>query len=414
MEMKELAQKSKKASRELMKLTKETRDQIFNEIIMNLEKNRDNLISVNKLDLESAKKMNLSSAMIDRLELSSDRIDAMIAGVLEIKKQEEVVGKTIDEFKNAEGLTIRKQRVPLGVILMIFESRPNVVIDCAALAIKSSNSIILKGGKEANHSNKLLGEILKSSIEKYTNPDCVTVLQSDKRENVNDLLKLKDDIDVVIPRGGERLIHFVYENAQMPVIAHYKGLCHMYIDKYADIKKAVDLVENAKTQRPGVCNAIETLLIHQDILKDVAPAITNRLKSHGTELRVDQKFADITDGVFVKATDRDWSEEYLENILSIKTVDSIDSAIDHIAEFGSQHTECIVSDDFKRCDKFLSSVDASCVMINASTRFNDGGQLGLGAELGISTSKLHAYGPMGAEQMTTTRYVVEGAGHVRG
>ena len=412
--MKELANKSKLASKDLLGLSVETKNLIFDELIKNLNSAKDVIITENKKDLAHAKEMNLSTAMIDRLELNSERIDGMIAGVQEIKNQEEVVGSFYDEFKNDAGLMIKRQRVPLGVILMIFESRPNVVVDCAALALKSSNAIILKGGKEAKHSNEILGNIIRESLAKYTNPDAVTVLASDNREMVNGLLSCEKDIDVVIPRGGHGLINYVYENAKMPVIAHFQGLCHMYIDDGANMDKALALVENAKTQRTGVCNAIESLVIHKDMLPIMGEALVKRLQERGTELRVDKTFLDSVKATNLKeATDKDWETEYLDNILSIKTVDSLDEAISHIGQYGSQHSECIVSESQENINKFLSLVDASCLMVNASTRFNDGGQLGLGAELGISTTKLHAYGPMGVEQMTTSRFVVVGDGHIR-
>lgn len=411
--MKELAKTVRKASKELLKLNKEKKDLIFDDLIKALDMNRDLILEKNQLDLDEAFKNDLNKAMVDRLKLTNERIDDIINGVKTIKEQPEIVGSFYDEFINDLGLRVKKQRVPIGVILMIFESRPNVVVDCAALALKSSNAIILKGGKEAKHSNEILGEIIQESISKYVNKNVVKVLASDSREQLNGLLSLKDEIDVVVPRGGHGLINHIFENAKMPVIAHYQGLCHMYIDSDADIEKAVNLVENAKTQRTGVCNAIETLLIHKDILRKVNDKIAKRLLAKGTELRVDEKFSEATKGDFVKATDEDWSTEYLDNILSIKTVESLDEAISHIDEFGSNHSECIVSNNQENCETFLRSVDASCVMVNASTRFNDGGQLGLGAELGISTTKLHAYGPMGVEQMTTSRYVIVGDGQVR-
>lgn len=411
--MKELAKTVRKASKQLLKLNKETKDLIFDDLIKALDSNRKLILEKNQLDLDEAFKNDLNKAMVDRLKLSDERIDDIIKGVKTIKDQPEIVGSFYDEFTNDLGLRVKKQRVPIGVILMIFESRPNVVVDCAALALKSSNAIILKGGKEAKHSNEILGQIIQDSISKYVDKNVVSVLASDSREQLNGLLSLKEEIDVVVPRGGHGLINHIFENAKMPVIAHYQGLCHMYIDSDADIEKAVNLVENAKTQRTGVCNAIETLLIHKDILPKVNDQIAKRLLAKGTELRVDEKFSQATKGDFVAAKDEDWSTEYLDNILSIKTVDSLDEAISHIDEFGSNHSECIVSNNQENCETFLRSVDASCVMVNASTRFNDGGQLGLGAELGISTTKLHAYGPMGVEQMTTSRYVIVGDGQIR-
>lgn len=411
--MEELARKSKAASKALMRLDHETRRTILKEIADNLLKNKSEIIQANKLDLTSAEASGIGSAMIDRLKLDDARIESMANGVRAVAEQEEVVGKFSDEKINEAGLKIKKQSIPLGVILMIFESRPNVVVDCAALAIKSSNAIILKGGKEALHSNEILGSIIQATIEKYVPKESVQVLASDNREVISELLKLNKYIDVVIPRGGEKLVQYVHENATMPVIAHFQGLCHMYLDKKADIDKSIKLVLNAKTHRTGVCNAIETLLVHKELLPKIAKTLTQELMKKGTELRVDKNFMIASGEELKPVTEEDWSVEYLDNILSIKTVTSIEEAIAHIDSYGSFHTECIVSEDQDACEMFLSSVDASCVMINASSRFNDGGQLGLGAELGISTTKFHAYGPMGAEQMTTTRYVVVGDGHVR-
>lgn len=411
--MKQLAENAKKASKSLRSLDHQTRRKILDALADELGKRKSQIIEANLKDLEFAKQSNLNAAMTDRLKLDEKRIEDMVSGVRSIAEQEEVVGSFYREFTQTNGLHIKRQRVPLGVILMIFESRPNVVVDCAALAIKSSNAIILKGGKEAKHSNEILGEIIQDTIKAYIPKEAVQTLASDKREVVDELLDMDEYIDVVIPRGGERLIEHVYKRAKMPVIAHFQGLCHMYIDKTADLDMAQKLVINAKTQRTGVCNAIETLLVHKDLLPSLAQKLTKALKEKGTELRVDTEFMQYAGEDLKQALPEDWSTEYLDNILSIKTVNNIEEAISHIDNYGSHHTECIVSQDEESQKKFLSEVDASCVVVNASTRFNDGGQLGLGAELGISTTKIHAYGPMGAEQMTTTRFVVVGEGQVR-
>lgn len=411
--MNNLAKKSKEASKVLRGLSNELRKTILNSLAENLINRTQEVVDANKKDLAYAEEVNLSSALKDRLMLDAARVEDMASGVKAIANQEEVVGKFYQEFTNGEGLKIKRQRVPLGVILMIFESRPNVVIDCAALALKSSNAIILKGGKEAKHSNETLGRIIQDTLKGHLPIESVQVLASDSREQVDELLKLDEYIDVVIPRGGERLIEHVYKNAKMPVIAHFKGLCHMYIDKDADLNKAMNLIINAKTHRTGVCNAIETLLIHEDISSDFKSKVVSELQQKGTELIADENFARSSGSNLKVATENDWATEYLDNILSIRTVSSLDEAINHIDLYGSFHTECIVSENEKAQEEFLSRVDASCVTVNASTRFNDGGQLGLGAELGISTTKFHAYGPMGAEQMTTSRYVIIGNGNVR-
>ena len=412
--MKDIAFKAKKASKELLKLDKNTRNEIYNNLIINLKNKEKEIVEANHIDVTHAKKEGLSEAMIDRLIIDEARLSSIVESVKSVRDQEEVVGVLKDAVNREDGLVISKQAVPIGVILMIFESRPNVVIDSAILALKSSNAIILKGGKEARFTNKIFGEIISESIKDFIPTESVQVLDSDDRNLVNDLLSYNEFIDVVIPRGGHGLINHVYKNAKMPVIAHFRGLCHMYIDKEADIDKATDLIVNAKTQRPGVCNALETLLIHEDVLESLCSKLLPVLLDKGTELRVDNKIYEKFSMLNVsKASENDWQTEYLKNILSIKTVPSLDEAITHIATYGSNHTESIVTENQDVAMKFLNQVDASCVMVNSSTRFNDGGELGLGAEIGISTSKIHAYGPMGASQMTTNRYVVMGNGHVR-
>lgn len=410
--VKQLACNAKMASRKIVSLDATKRKEVLNHMAAKLWDNRETIIEANKKDLAYAEEIGLNSAMTDRLKLDESRIQGMVDGVKAIAEQPEVVNTFYNEFKNDAGLTIKRQRIPLGVILMIFESRPNVVVDCAALAIKSSNAIVLKGGKEAKYSNEILGNLIQDVISDFIPRETVQVLASDDRSVVNELLSMEEYIDVVIPRGGHRLVEYVTENAKMPVIAHFKGLCHMYIDEMANPEKAIDLVVNAKTQRTGVCNAIETLLVHESLKETLLPKIVNALVDKGTDIRLDSKVK--MDHTNIKvATDEDWATEYLDNIISIKLVSDVDDAISHIGEYGSHHSECVVSESEETCNKFLSSVDASCVMVNASTRFNDGGQLGLGAELGISTTKIHAYGPMGAEQMTTSRYVVVGDGHIR-
>ena len=415
--MKELARKVKESSKKLLKLNHKTRSEILESLANQLEAKQNEIVEANMIDLENAKKQNLSQAMVDRLKLTPERIMTMAKGVRDVSGQADVVGEFYNEQVNDDGLKVMRQRVPIGVMLMIFESRPNVVIDCAALALKSSNGIILKGGKEALNSNKILGEIITGVLAKFDLSDSVVTLSSYDRKSVQELLSFDQYIDVVIPRGGHGLVEYVYKNALMPVIAHFNGLCHMYVDKEVSKEKALNIILNGKTQRPGVCNAVETLLVHKDVLNEIGDELVSKLHETGTEIRGDQTFIDNVKknkSEIVLAKDEDWDTEYLANILSIKTVSSLDEAIEHIDKHGSHHSECIISENDDACKKFLTQVDASCVMVNASTRFNDGSQLGLGAELGISTTKLHAYGPMGIEQMTTSRYVVVGDGHVRG
>lgn len=368
------------------------------------------ILAANKKDLIKAKSDNLDDALIDRLKLTAERIQSIANSAKQIAKQDQVVGEVTESITRADGLLIQKERIPLGVIGMIFESRPNVVIDCSCLAIKSGNCIILKGGKEAKCSNQILAKIVQEAIENFIPKNTVQLINS--RDDVALMLSQVGLIDVIIPRGGEKLIQYVYDNSKVPVIAHFKGLCHIFIDQSANLKDAINIVINAKTQRPGVCNALETLLIHKDLPTNFADDLILALIEKGTEVRVCNNTQTSNTNV-IPAIDQDWDHEYLSNIISIKTVDSLEHAITHIQKHGSQHTESIISETPSNIELFKKQVDASSIMINASTRFNDGGEYGLGAELGISTTKLHAYGPMGAKEMTTQRYIVTGKGHIR-
>lgn len=412
MSVEEVGKKAKKASTILRMSKAEDRIAALEKIAKNLLNRTEDIIEANQKDITKARQDGLSEAMIDRLLLNPERIHQMSAAVKEVAAQDEVAGKIISTHQRSDGLIIKKQMIPLGVLAMIFESRPNVVIDCSAIAIKSSNAIILKGGKEAYHSNKILGEIVQNSIDGLIPRESVQVLDSFDRQTVEGLLTLNQYVDVIIPRGGEKLIEYVYQNATVPVIAHFKGLCHLYIHQDAKLQDAIKISLNAKTQRPGVCNAIETLLVHRDLPDNFLQELFDKLNQAGIELRLDpslyKKFPQ-----FHQATNLDWDTEYLDKILSIKSVANENEAIAHIGEHGTHHTEGIIASDPKTIELFLNAVDASCIVINSSTRFNDGGQLGLGAELGISTSKLHAYGPMGVSELMTTRYVVEGSGHIR-
>lgn len=409
--MRTLAQKSKQSTAAMRMLDNSSRKNLLLQLAQTIRTRKNDIKNENQKDMDNAKEY--PEALRDRLLLNDDRIEAMARSVEEIAAQEDVVGKIEKEFRRDDGLLIQKIRVPLGVILMIFESRPNVVIDAAALAIKSSNCLILKGGKEAQFSNQILGEIIQETIKNVLPISCIQVLSSTDRSQVDELLKLNQFIDVVVPRGGEKLIEHVYENAKMPVIAHYKGLCHLYIDESAREDFAKDILINAKTQRPGVCNAVETLILNKKVVKTLGVHLLHALEEKKTKIKVDKVFNELTGLHYEVADELDWDTEYLANILSVKVVESLDEALEHIEKYGSHHTEGIISENSENIKKFVLATDSSCVVINASTRFNDGGQLGLGAELGISTSKLHSYGPMGAEQMTTLRYVVTGEGHIR-
>ncbi len=409
--MRSLAQKSKQSTAAMRMLDNSSRKSLLLQLAKTIRSRKNDIQNENQKDMDHAKEY--PEALRDRLLLNADRIEAMARSVEEIAVQEDVVGKIEKEERRDDGLLIQKIRVPLGVILMIFESRPNVVIDAAALAIKSSNCLILKGGKEAQFSNKILGEIIQETIKDVLPTSCIQVLSSTDRAQVDELLKLNQFIDVVVPRGGEKLIEHVYENAKMPVIAHYKGLCHLYIDESAREDFAKDILINAKTQRPGVCNAVETLILNKKVVSSLGVKLLSALEEKKTKIKVDKVLNEMTGFHYEVATELDWDTEYLANILSVKVVENLDEALIHIEKYGSHHTEGIISESSENIKKFVLATDSSCVVINASTRFNDGGQLGLGAELGISTSKLHSYGPMGAEQMTTLRYVVTGEGHIR-
>lgn len=387
----EMARRAKETSLQLQALSEEERVKALHSLGNELVKNAKKILEENAKDLAEAKKNNLSSAMVDRLTLTEKSIHGLKEMCDSVAAQPKVVGQIVEESNRPNGLKIQKQRIPIGVIGMIFESRPNVVVDGAALAIKSGNSIILKGGKEAHHSNRILADIITAATKNILPDGAVSLIET--REDVAELLKLNQYIDLMVPRGGSALIDHVRRNATMPVVAHDKGLCHIYVHKDADTSKVIPVVINAKVSRPGVCNAVETLLIHKDYPEK--DKVVEALKKENVEIR------------------EQFDTEFLDKILSLKIVSDENEAISHIQKYGSHHTEAILAKDPKVIEKFLNSLDASALVVNASTRFNDGGELGLGAELGISTSKLHAYGPMGAKEMTTTRFIVTGNGQIR-
>lgn len=373
------------------------------------------LEAANRLDVEAAEKSGLASAMVDRLRLTPKVMDQMVKGLREVAALPDPVGSVSRQWIRPNGMRVGKMRIPLGVILIIYESRPNVTVDAAALCLKAGNAVILRGGKEALHSNLALGEVIRGALKITGVPgDLVQVLQTTDRTAMEELLKLDEEIDLVIPRGGEALIRYVAEKSRIPVIKHYKGTCHVYVDESADPKMASDIAFNGKVQRPGVCNALETLLVHEKAAPAFLPGALKRLHEAGVELRVCPGTAKLAGGVPTKpATEADWYAEYLDLILAVRVVPSIDAAIDHISTYGSNHTETIVTSDYARSQQFLKEVNSSCVFINASTRFSDGFELGLGAEIGISTTKLHAYGPMGVEELTTEKFFIYGDGQVR-
>lgn len=402
----QIAQKAKAATTSLLSLTEEQRVEALKAMATLLVQNSQKILQANAQDLSEARAQNLSRAMIDRLTLTEKSITALAEMCQSVAAQPQVVGTLVEEYTRPNGLQIQKQRIPIGVIGMIFESRPNVVVDGAALAIKSGNAIILKGGKEAHHSNRAIYEIIEEAVMGILPEGTVSLIET--REDVAELLKLHQYIDLMVPRGGSALIEHVRKHATMPVVAHDKGLCHMYV--HLDATNVIPVVLNAKVQRPGVCNALETLLLHEKypLIREVIEALIQ----NGVEIRGCEKTKKLIPHV-ISATPQDYDTEYLDKIISVKIVPNEDEAIEHIQKHTSHHTEAILTETPGVAEKFLNSLDASCLMVNASTRFNDGGELGLGAELGISTSKLHAYGAMGAKEMTTTRFLVRGSGQIR-
>ena len=410
--MEEILKSVKEASRVVATLNGETKRKVLREMADRLEKYTSEIIEENKKDLEYAKENNLNDALIDRLFLNEKRIKSMADALRDISNLKDPVGRVIDGWKIDNGLTIEKVKIPIGVIGIIYESRPNVTSDAAGLCFMSGNACILKGGKEAYHSNSVIIEILRYVLEKNKLPvDAISILPDYSRSGVDYLIKQDKYVDLIIPRGGEALIKYVSENSKVPVVKHDKGLCHVYIHKDADLEKAVKIAINAKIQRPGVCNAMETLLVDRAIAGEFLPKIKEEMEKNEVELRgceITLEYIDIK-----KASEEDWHTEYLDKILSIRVVDNLEDAIEHIEKYGSGHSDAIVTENYSVAEEFLNRVDSACVYVNASTRFTDGGVFGFGAEVGISTNKLHARGPMGIDDLTTYKYKIYGNGQVR-
>ncbi len=408
-----MAQKARLAARKVAVLSTDVKNKVLLSTAQKLEDSKHRLQQENQKDLKNGKEKGLSPAFLDRLELSHKVIDSMIQGLQEVAALPDPVGEVTKMWKRPNGLLVGRTRIPLGVIGMIYESRPNVTIDAAALCLKAGNSVLLKGGSDALHSNLALASVLQEALAENGVPeDAVQVVPTTDRAAVTELLAREEEIDLIIPRGGEGLIRFVVENSKIPVLKHYKGVCHCYVDKGCDEDMAIEICFNSKVQRPGVCNAMEGMLVHQDVAESFLPRMGEQFKKAGVELRGCERTCQILPYA-VRATEEDWGTEFLDLILAVKVVSSMDEAMDYIDRYGSNHTEAIITRDYARARRFLNEVDASLVLVNASTRFNDGGQLGLGAEIGISTSKLHAYGPMGLEELTTTKFIAFGDGQVR-
>jgi glutamate-5-semialdehyde dehydrogenase len=410
--MTNVLQKVKKASKMVATLKGGLKDRILLEMADALENGTKTIIKENKKDIKYAKANNISEALIDRLLLNETRIKSMATALREIATLKNPVGRILEGWELPNGLRIEKTAVPIGVIGIIYESRPNVTSDAAALCFKSGNSCILKGGKEAENSNRVIAEILQDVLKKNNLPkEIISLLPDYSREGVAKLIKMDKYVDLIIPRGGEGLVRYVSENSSVPVVKHDKGLCHTYIHKDADIDKAIKIAINAKVQRPGVCNAMETLLIDEDIADIILPILKFEFDKSNTELRGDKKVCKIIETK--KADKKDWDTEYLANILSIKIVKDEEEAIQHIQNYGSGHSEAIITQNYSASEKFLNEIDAACVYVNASTRFTDGGEFGFGAEVGISTNKLHARGPMGINDLTTYKFKIYGEGQIR-
>ena len=408
-----MAENAKEASRELALVPTIVKNKALVSMAGVLKSNKKFILEANKKDVLLAQKKKLSCAMIDRLKLDNKRINEMSQSLLHVAKLKDYVGENIRAWRRPNGLLISKVRVPIGVIAIIYEARPNVTSDCIGLCLKSSNSVILKGGSEALNSNIAIFKVLKKSLFKNKIPlSAINLIDTTDRKAIDILLRLNNSIDLVIPRGGEGLIRRVAAKSKIPVIKHYKGICHIFVDKDADIAMALKVCFNAKVQRPSVCNAMETLIVHQDIAKKFFPEMVKRLKTAGVEIRGCDKTRKIVKAI-KKANKKDWSTEYLDLILSIKVVNSLDEAINHIARYGSQHSDAIITKNKKAASEFLKRVDSAGVFVNASTRFTDGYEFGMGAEMGISTDKIHARGPMALEELASYKYVIRGNGQIR-
>ena len=408
-----LGKRAKEAARRLARLSSEEKNHALLRMAYHLESQERLLLQENKKDLDLARKAKLSSALLDRIALDPSRVAAMAKGLREIVVLPDPVREIVKMWRRPNGLQVGKMRIPLGVIGIIYEARPNVTADAAALCLKSGNAVILRGGSEAYFSNRAIGAVLQQACAETGVPqEAIQVVESKDRAIVQELLKLEDYIDLIIPRGGEELIRAVAANSRVPVVKHYKGVCHVYVDQEASLEMAERICTNAKVQRPAVCNAMETLLVHEGVAAKFLPSMIAKFKSMGVEIRGCQKTRSLVPGVKA-ASEEDWTTEYLDLILAVRVVKDMDDAIDHIERYGSQHTETIVTSNYQRAREFLDRVNSSAVLVNASTRFNDGGELGLGAEIGISTSKIHAFGPMGLEELTITKFVVLGDGQIR-
>lgn len=411
--IKDIAFNAKRSSLVLSTIDTKLKDKALLTLAEKIVASKKFILSQNKLDVERAKEKKLSTALVDRLVITDKRISSMVEGLKQIASLKDPVGEIVQTWKRPNGLVVGQMRIPLGVIGIIYESRPNVTVDAAALCLKAGSSVILRGGSEAINSNLAIGKIINESLSKAGMPEnCVQVVPITDRDLVLSILKLEDFIDLIIPRGGEELIRFVSENSRIPVLKHYKGICHVFVDENADLDLAVKVVVNSKVQRPGVCNSMETLLVHKNISEKFLPLVTKELIKSGVEIRGCERTNKLIKGIKL-AQEQDYHQEYLDLILNVKVVEDIEGSITHIHKYGSMHTDAIITESYNNSQYFLSRVNSSAVIVNASTRFNDGFELGLGAEIGISTSKLHAFGPMGVKELTSKKFVVWGSGQLK-
>jgi len=414
LEIQQLVKKCNKASSDIAVASSGKKNEALINIATNLMNSKDEIIKANKKDVEYAKIKKISPAMIDRLILDNSRIKKMADALIEIAELPDPVGKMTNMRIRPNGIRVEQMSIPLGVIGFIYESRPNVTSDAAGLCLKSGNAVVLRGGSEAFNSNLAIVKIIKKSLKEVNiSPEIVTFIPTTDRTAISEMIKYDEYIDMIIPRGGEGLIRFVTENSRIPVIKHYKGVCHLFVDESADLEKAIDILVDGKISRPGVCNSLETLLVNRKIAETFFPKVREKLINKGVEIRGCLETAKNLKGIKI-ATEEDYYAEFLSLILAVKVVENVDEAILHIKKYSSDHTEVIVTNDLKNSQKFVNEINSSVVMVNASSRFSDGGELGLGAEIGISTTKIHSYGPMGLESLTTKKFVVSGDGQVRG
>jgi glutamate-5-semialdehyde dehydrogenase len=412
-QIKDMAKAGKEASRELRRVSRTKKDAALQLMAVKLMEREKAIRQENEKDLSLAKEQGMNAAMLDRLTLDAKTLQSMAEALREVASLPDPVGEVTGMWKRPNGLVVGRVRIPLGVIGFIYESRPNVTVDAASLCLKAGNAVILKGGSEAIRSNLILGQILGEALrETGLPPAAIQVIPTTERDATRMLLQQEDDVDVIIPRGGEGLIRFVTDHSRIPVLRHYKGVCHVYVDEFADLPMAAEICFNAKVQRPAVCNAMETLLVHEGVAEAFLPVMLKRFRDAGVEIRGCPKTVALMPEA-TPAEPSDWPAEFLDLILAVKVVKGLDEALDHIETYGSSHTEAIVTSNYDRAQRFLQEVNSSVVLVNASTRFNDGNQLGLGAEIGINTSKLHAFGPMGLAELTTQKFVVYGSGQIR-